>query len=343
MRFDRNYHGPQGFSSDDTYEAGANYAQVLDAVFSNPYYLTWGAKGEPALPVYEVTAARLLRGFLPGGRMWQFKSAAARSVASKSLLRWGKNGKGFRRLLHPNSVCLFGVWKVDQETEYSGYFRPNSEALVIARYSTCCTECRRGHFRSLSLAGVLFPTTEPDHKGDLPTASFFTQEDIGGAKTDTINEAVLRNAPDVSPWRRGFGLPGLLLTGLAFQLVDREPTQRQLYEIAELGKPKDIPTCAPKFMQLTVSEDQPTFSDGTEDFRDEVMRHIYDPGDPTARRSLKFDIQVTDQSRSLGRLVVRRSYENWKRIGQIEFAQAVTSYNGDFVLHIPHPKWRSDL
>ena len=36
----------------------------------------------------------------------------------------------------------------------------------------------------------------------LRTANFITQEDIGGARTDSINAAELRNAPDVTV-RRG--------------------------------------------------------------------------------------------------------------------------------------------
>jgi hypothetical protein len=33
---------------------------------------------------------------------------------------------------------------------------------------------------------------------------------------------------------------------------------------------------------------------------------------------------------------------NWKRIGRLVFEEAVVSYNGDFVLHYPHPPWRND-
>jgi hypothetical protein len=34
---------------------------------------------------------------------------------------------------------------------------------------------------------------------------------------------------------------------------------------------------------------------------------------------------------------------NWNEIGEIEFAEAVASYNGDFVIHFHHPVWRDDL
>jgi hypothetical protein len=105
--------------------------------------------------------------------------------------------------LHPNGVCLTGQWRITEQTEYSGYFAKGSAALAIGRYSTCCTETRRGHTRSLSLVGKLFPTTDPNHPTPLRTANFITQQDIGGARTDFINDAELRNAPDTTASRRG--------------------------------------------------------------------------------------------------------------------------------------------
>jgi hypothetical protein len=72
----------------------------------------------------------------------------------------------------------------NEDTGYSGYFRNGSRALIVGRYSTCCRETRRGHVRSLSLVGKLFPTTDPNHVAPLRTASFMTQQDIGGDYND---------------------------------------------------------------------------------------------------------------------------------------------------------------
>jgi hypothetical protein len=82
--------------------------------------------------------------------------------------------------LHPNGVCLTGRWEITEETRYSGYFTRGSKGLVIGRYSTCCTETRRGHTRSLSLVGKVYPTVDPDHLDPLRPASFITQQDLGG-------------------------------------------------------------------------------------------------------------------------------------------------------------------
>ena len=342
MKFDSSFLGPQEFSDDDQQYRGARYADVKRAMFLNAYYDTWGTEGEPPLPVYDVTLGRALRGILPGGQLWKFKQAAARTLDSLALLRWGPDGRGFRRILHPNGVTLFGRWTIDQENPYTGYFQAGREALIVARYSTCCAETRRGYNRSLSLVGALFPTNDPDHQELLPTASFIAQEDLGGERTTYINDAVLRNAPNTTPWRRGLGVPILLLTGLAFMKVDRQPTMRQLYEIAEMGKPPDEPTQAPTFLQLTVNKEQPPIRGDDIDFRDEILEQIYDHGDSNAKRRLVFDIEVTDQGETRGKLIQRRTFSGWSKIGRIEFTEAVASYNSDFVLHFHHPPWRND-
>src|SRR5262249_5980837 len=158
-----------------------------------------------------------------------------------------------------------------------------SEALLIARYSTCCGETRRGHTRSLAIVGKLYPTTDPEHPQPLRTANFITQEDIGGAFSVAINDAELLNAPDTTALRRGSGMPILVGPGLVLQRADRKPTIRQLYQVAELGKPEQAPTRAPAFMRLRVAATQPRVAGDALDFRDEIMGHIFDPGDPAPK------------------------------------------------------------
>src|SRR5262249_17862228 len=125
---------------------------------------------------------------------------------------------------------------------------------------------------SLSMVAKLFPTTDPDHARPLPTANLLTQQDLGGGYETCINDVELLNAPSTRSWRRGSGLPIFVATGAIFKLVDREPSIRQLYEIAELGKPPDEPTRAPEFLRLLVSADQPRIAGDGLDFRDEVMQ-----------------------------------------------------------------------
>jgi hypothetical protein len=238
---------------------------------------------------------------------------------------------------------MTGVWEITEETPYTGYFRKGSRGLIIARFSTCCGETRRGYTRSLAMIGRIYPTTDPNHSEPLPTASFITQEDIGGEKTASINDAKLRNAPNTTVSRRGSGMPILLLTGIVLNLAEKQPTIRQVYPIAELGKAPSDATRAPEFMQLTLAAGQPVIAGDDLDFRDEIMAHIYDPGDPAPKRKLVFDIETSDTGTTRGTaLKQRRDIRDWKRIGTMTFDAAVVSVNGDRVFHVNHPAWRED-
>jgi hypothetical protein len=335
--------GPQGFTDEDAKYRGARFSEVRDAVFANPYQKVWGGKNEPPLPVYKVTLSSVLAGLLPFGKPYQFLAAARRTVDSNADVRWGADRRGYRRLLHPNGICLIGRWEITEETPYSGYFKQGSKGLAITRYSTCCTETRRGHYRSLSMVGKIYPTLDPNHAEPLRPASFITQQDLGGDRTDYINDAELRNAPDTRFWRRGLGVPILLTTGMVFLRADKEPSIRQLYEIAELGKPKGEPTRAPEFMRFLVAPEQPRIEGEGLDYRDEIMAQIFDRGDTKPKRTLTFNIEVTDEGTTRGLPVFqRRSFKNWRRIGRMVFDNAVASYNGDFVIHFHHPTWRDD-
>jgi len=337
------FFGTEQVTEEDRAYRGSRFSEVRDAIFTNPYQRVWGGAGEPPLPVYNVNLSGVLRGILPFGPPHFFAQAVARAVDARSDLRWGADRRGFRRIIHPNGICLTGSWEISEQTPYSGYFQRNSRALVVARYSTCCKETRRGHERSLSLVGKLFPTTDPGHSEPLRTANFITQEDIGGDRTDYINDAELRNAPNTTSWRRGFGVPVLLVEAIFFGKIDKEPTQRQLYQIAELGKPESEPTRAPTFMRLLVDPAQPRIPGEALDFRDEIMAQIFDRGDLVAKRTLTFHIEVTDEGSTRGpNFFQRRSFANWKRIGRLTFDNAVASYKGDFVIHFTHPTWRGD-
>jgi len=340
---DSRFFGTEQVTDADRAYRGSRFAEVRDALFANPYQKVWGGPEEPPLPVYGVTLLSVLRGVLPSGLPYFFRQAVERAVDSRADLRWGADNKGFRRLLHPNGICLTGLWEINEETRYSGYFAKDSRALVIGRYSTCCTETRRGHERSLSLVGKLFPTTDPNHSEPLVTANFITQQDIGGDRTDYINDAETRNAPNTTAWRRGLGAPVLLVTGVVFGRVDKNPTIRQLYQIAELGKSPAQPTRTPTYMRLVVDSAQPRVEGDALDFRDEIMAQLFDRGDPTPKRTLTFHIEITEEGSTSGPdFLQRRTFTNWTRIGRMTFDNAVASYNGDFVIHFTHPTWRDD-
>src|SRR5258707_15601533 len=129
----------------------------------------------------------------------------------------------------------------------------------------------------------------------------------------------------------------LQLVGWTYVRVDKQPPIGQLYPIAELGKPADQPTRAPEFMRLLVAPDQPIVAGADLDFRDEVMGHIFDRGDPAPKRTLRFNVEVTDEGVTSGSAArERRTFRNWRSIGTLTFDNAVVSYNGDSVIHFSH-------
>ena len=340
MNFDSTFFGTNELTANERAFAGSRVAEIREALFRNRYYLAWGGAGEPPLPTYEVALGRTLRGIFQ--RSWHFQNAANRTVDSQADMRWGAEGRGFRRLLHPNGVCLFGEWAIAEKSprpELTGYFAPGKRGLLVARYSTCCTETRRGRWRSLAMVGNIYPTR--DSGARTVPASFITQQDFGGEKTEYLDEAILRTNPNTTPWRRGLGFAVLGLTGLVLFCADKRPTARQVYQIAELGHDFATgPAVAPEFMKLAPAAGQPRIGGVDLDFRDEVLAQIYDRGNPEPQRRWTFDIHAGEDGGKFGVGFQRQWVNAWQRIGTITFTEAVASYNGDFVFHARHHPWR---
>jgi hypothetical protein len=285
---------------------------VQQAIFANPYQKVWGGANEPPLPVEKVTPWTVLRGLLHPSR-FPFLQAAKDRIDSAADLRWGSDGKGRRR-------------------------------MIVGRYSTCCSEPWRGYSRSLAMVGKIFPTMDPNHAEPLKPANFITQQDLAGDYSDYINDAELRNAPDTKAFRRNLsGIVVLLVSGAVFLIADRHVSLRQLYQIAELGKPPGEPTRSPTYIRFLPAPEQPRIQGENLDVRDEVMAQIYNRGDPEPKRTLTFTIEVTDEGVTRGLPVYeRRTFKNWRKIGTIVYDRAAPTHNGDFVLQFQHPTWRSD-
>jgi hypothetical protein len=336
-------HGPQEMTDEDRGYRGSRYAEVREALYANPY--REGRSGQVAgpLPMFKSTIRNAWSGALRGRTPDRFRQATARSVDSKADLRWGPDGMGFRRIISPNGICLLGRWEITGESPYTGYFERGASGLIIARYSSDGNETMRGQRRSLSLAGKIYPTTDPNHSTPLVTASFMAQEDLGGMRTKYINDAELRNEPNVTAYRRGIYVLIMLRAGTHFTRLDKVPDIRQLHEIAELGKPDAEPTRTPRHMLLKMAADQPRIEGDTLDYRDEIYAHIFKPGDTEPTGSIDFDISVSDAGRRRGLLgFVRVEVTDWQRIGRVTFSEAVASYNGDHIVHFHHPGWRDD-
>lgn len=326
----------------------SSYEEIRDALFGDPekigqYYRQWGEPNQKALPIYRVTIGLLVRGLFRAGKDFAMLLAARRTLKSRADLRWGPDKKGWHRLVHAMGVCLEGEWVIDNEPEgktYTGYFKKGCKGRVIGRYSLGGNEVRNGHKRSLALVGKVFPEGGEKDKS-TPRAHFITQEDLGGNFTNSVLDAVLFNSPPVTLFNRGPGIFSFLVVIAGLMQADQEPSERQLYEIAELGKPKGEATRCPRFMRLTIDKEQkyPKVVGDEADFREEILSLIYQgAGTP---RPLVFNIEVCDKG---WRSVLQKLHDqdSWTRIGRITFHQAAASYNGDFVVHFHHPPWRKD-
>ncbi|MGE3509512.1 MAG: hypothetical protein AB7N65_11575 [Vicinamibacterales bacterium] len=334
-------HGPQEMTAEDRGYRGSRYAEVRSALYQNPY--RGGASGqEPGpLPLFRSTIRNAWRGLFSGEN--KFRQASARSMDSRADLRWGPDGKGWRRIIAPNGICVLGTWDITEHSLYTGYFRKGSKGLTVGRFSSDGNETLRGQRRSFSLGMKVYPTMDPDHPTPLIPASVIVQEDLGGMRTDYINDAELVNTPSVHAYRRGIYFLIMLRAGLIFQRLDKVGDARQVYQVAELGKDPAEPLHAPEHLMFKMAQGQPRIEGAKLDFREEIYRHMFKPGDTEPTGSMVFDICVSNYGRRTGvRGLTNVKVHEWQRIGTLRFSEAICSYNGDHVIQFHHPRWRDD-
>jgi hypothetical protein len=334
-------HGPQEMTAEDRQYRGSRYADVRKALYANPYRGGVAGQEPGPLPMFKSTIRNAWRGLLSGEN--KFRQASARSIDSRADLRWGADGKGWRRIIAPNGICVLGTWEITEDNPYTGYFRKGSRGLTIGRFSSDGNETKRGQRRSISLGMKIYPTTDPEHPTPLVPASVIVQEDLGGMRTDYMNDAELVNAPSVHSYRRGIYFLIMLRAGPIFQGLDKVGDSRQVFEPAELGKPYDEQTVAPEHMLFKMTPGQRKVEGRHLDFRDEIYAHMFNPGDTQPTGSMEFDIAVSSYGRRTGvQGLSRVAVDDWQRIGRLRFTEAVCSYNGDHVIQFHHPGWRDD-
>jgi hypothetical protein len=335
-------HGHQETTDEDRAYRGSRYAEVRQALYKNPYRGGTSGQAPGPLPMFRSTIRNAWRGTLHPPQLLQ--QASARTVDTHADLRWGADGKGYRRILAPNGICALGTWEIAAENPYTGYFQKGAKGLAIGRFSSDGNETKRGQRRSISLGMKIYPTTDPNHATPLVPASVIAQEDLGGMHTAFVNDAELRNMPSVHSYRRGIYVLVMLRAGLSFFRLDKVADVRQLHEIAELGKAAHVPTSCPEHMLLKMTPGQRRIEGEDLDFRDEIYAHVFKNAadrDPTG--SMAFDIFVSDKGTRVGFPGFRRvTVTDWQKIGTLRFTEAVASYNGDHVIHFHHPGWRDN-
>ena len=227
----------------------------------------------------------------------------------------------FEKLAHPNGICLKGLWEINKENPYSGYFKAQSKALIIARASSAMSNTKQGEIRAFGLAGKLFPTIDPLEINTQPTANFFVIDDLGGTKAKHFTDVSMTNEPKVTT--NSEVLKHLLYAikvAKAFADADQNSGIRQLYEISQLKEQGEVTT--PKWIKITAQKGQTVDAD---DFRDELTLN--------SSQKLIFDITVAEQE--------KEGKKEWKTIGTITFDNSIASYSCDHRLHFHHPKWKA--
>jgi len=140
--------------------------------------------------------------------------------------------------------------------------------------------------------------------------------------------------------KRGYGVFSFIAVIIALLRADKEPSERQLYEVAELEKTPGNPTSCPRFMRLKLLNPAQVAQPNELDFRDEILGLMYGQDSSVLRSELVFSIEVSEEGRRTW--LQRVKDQKWSRIGTLTFDRAVASYNGDFVAHFHHPVWRKD-
>ena len=285
---------------------GSSANNVWNTVTSNPY---------KRMPTTEVTFEDLFDGLT---------SLIARS-ANRTLNSQEDILPPFKKLAHPNGACLRGQWIINKNNNYSGLFKMNSKAIIIARASVALSKTESGELRGFGLAGKLFPTTNGNTI--VNTANFFLIDDLGGTKAAHYTDVEMTNEPKVTPTisvLESIRYAAALAT--TFAAVDSHPTKRQVYEIAEANLAKYENVVVPKWMMVKASSKQIKID--ALDFRDEFEMNANNG-------SINFEIYTADTENSRGK--------NWKRIGDIIFNQSTISSACDHQLHFHHPKWRDEI
>lgn len=231
--------------------------------------------------------------------------------------------KPFEKLAHPNGICLKGIWEIDSQNIYSGYFKKGSKALIIARASTAMSNTKSGNTRAFGFAGKLFGTMNPDEQNTVPSANFFLIDDLGGTDALHYTDVVLTNEPPISfTYEALKNILYAIKVSSAFSNADKHPGIRQVYEIAELRESQNI--ISPKWMKIEASDNKRV---DKEDFRDELKIK--------EGNELVFNISVANK--------IIDEKKQWQKIGTIKLDSSIVSNSCDHRLHFHHAKWRDDL
>ncbi len=269
---------------------GSTFNEVKAVAFSGPY--------AGALPRH--------RGLGPSTFLRFFNDSARNLIDQRDVL------PPFDKLIHANGICYTGVWRIERESPYTGYFASGAEGLLLARASVAGPQLDAGQRRSFGIGGKVFPTMDPDEK--VRPGNFVTVSKLSGNKRQHITDYDMSNKP-----ARGLDPAANLISRVIFRLMDTRPGWRQLHAISSLGVPRDGEVVTPDLMMLKVDEATPKVS--ARDFRDELRLERY----PDDRLVYAINVKSFDE-------------RAWTRLGSMELTEYAISEGGDKRLHFPIPR-----
>lgn len=230
----------------------------------------------------------------------------------------------FEKLAHPNGVCFKGAWSITASNKYSGYFKKGSKALIIVRASSALSNTKSGQLRSFGFAGKIFPTMDPLKINKENTANFFLIDNLGGTRAKHYTDVTLSNSPPASITSEVVkNLLYAVKLARTFSQSDKNPKERQVYEISEMGVKDKGSVITPRWMKVKALPGQTV---DKSDFRNELSLN---------NNNLVFRVSVASN--------VVNGKKDWQDIGLITLDRSVISNSCDHRLHFHHPKWRSDL
>jgi hypothetical protein len=268
---------------------GTTYRYVKEATWSGPY---------ADLPRHKGLGLDTLP---------QLFNDAARNMHDKRDIR-----PYYDKLIHSHGVAYAGLWRIDRESPYTGYFRNGSEGLVIARLSVAGPFVEQGSRRALGIGGKIFPTRNLDEC--VWPANFVATSGLAGSRAKHVLDSEMTNY-----LRTGLDPITNLIARGVFRAVDTRPNYRQLYPISTLGVAQGDPVITPDMMMIKVAAGTPRVD--AKDFRDEIRLSRY------PERQLVFDI-----------LVKNFEEPEWTRLGSLVLQEDVVSEGCDKRLHFWIPR-----
>lgn len=226
------------------------------------------------------------------------------------------------KLIHPNGVCISGVWKMDSTSPYSGAFSANTNHLFVGRISVAMEKTNYSSRRGFGFAGKLFPTMDPQKP--VSTENFFSVDVLMGTKNKFFLDTAMTNEPETGFdfWVIRLGLK----IAKALTAADENPGYRPLNNLARLNAGKNIKT--PHWIRISAGDG--ILTNSQTDFRNEVLQAVAE------NETLTFDVHVSDTTKKASDI------NSWLKIGQIEVNDAMVSYGCDRRLHFAHPRLSED-